>query len=116
MSLLIKGMDMPGFCIDCPCGHVDNSEYPKQKLFCYGQYECPELDINTTRCEVKNCPLVEVPTFHGRLIDADKTVTAILMMSNHPCGHAIENISDVVDWLKIKDNNIAFPTVIEAEE
>lgn len=57
-----------------------------------------------------------IPTPHGRLIDADKAAVAILMMSNHPCGHAIENISDVVDWLKIKDNNIAFPTIIEAEE
>lgn len=57
-----------------------------------------------------------IPTPHGRLIDADKAAVAILMMSNHPCGHAIENINDVVDWLKIKDNNIAFPTIIEAED
>ena len=64
---------------------------------------------------IQRYPLTEIPTPHGRLIDADRAAVAILMMNNHPCGHSIENISDVVDWLKIKDNNIAFPTIIEAE-
>ncbi len=96
MDILIKGMDMPGFCIDCPCGHVDNSEYPKQKLFCYGQYECPELDINTVRHKVKNCPLVEVPTPHGRLIDADALSLWDIDVANYPSNY-IKNAPTIIE-------------------
>ena len=60
----------------------------------------------------------ELPTPHGRLIDADNAATSILMMNNHPCGNSIETVNDVVEWLRFADengNNIAFPTIIEAE-
>ena len=110
-DILIKGVDMPGFCIDCPCGHVDNSEYPKQKLFCYGQYECPELDINEVRNKVKNCPLVEVPTPHGRLIDADKVLSEIREIVKADTERG--KITFAVDIFRPINNA---PTVIDAEE
>lgn len=111
MSLLIQNMDMPCMCCLCPCHDWDMET---NRYYCLALKDEPRIiDENTRR---DDCPLVEISAPHGRLIDADKAAVTILMMSNHPCGHAIENISDVVDWLRIKDNNIAFPTIIEAEE
>lgn len=73
MSILIKGMEMPESCYKCP--FLDYEEG-----FCFasgvknkgGWYEstlCP-ADIKDGRHD--DCPLVEVETPHGRLIDADE--------------------------------------------
>ena len=56
MSLLIKGMEMPTNCQHCPC-EDDDSRYCKAA----NEY-IPMLG------KPKFCPLVEVPTPHGRLI------------------------------------------------
>ena len=62
MSLIIKGSIMPLMCEECPC------------------YDCDDYSCKATGRGVieyrydgrpDNCPLVEVPTPHGRLIDAD---------------------------------------------
>lgn len=78
-SILIKGMDMPGFCIDCPCGHVDNSGVGRfnGRLICKGQYLCPNYDKQTLQNDVKDCPLTEIPTPHGDLIDADRLIAVL---------------------------------------
>jgi len=112
MSLLIKGMSMPKSCKDCLC-----REYPK---FSFESDWCclNQKTISDVKVISPNCPLVNVPTPHGRLIDADKAATSISMMNNHPCGNSIETVNDVVEWLRFADensNNIAFPTIIEAE-
>ena len=57
MSVLIKGMEMPESCKKCgvtSCGLYDAETW--------GIYRHPD------------CPLVEVPIPHGRLIDADATM------------------------------------------
>ena len=51
MSVLIKGMNMPKNCRECPFLH--------ETSICY---------------EFSDCPLVEVKSPHGSLIDADKMV------------------------------------------
>jgi len=63
MSVLIKGMEMPKHCRNC-----------KFSYFTHGiSMKC--LFISEA-CKIKgrlsNCPLVAVPTPHGRLIDADR--------------------------------------------
>lgn len=67
MSLLIKGMKMPKNCTICrfcvPEADPENGEM----CMATGKYVPP---CNTDRLE--NCPLVEVPASHGRLIDAEK--------------------------------------------
>ena len=65
MSLMIKGMNMPKSCKDCPC-----REYPK---FSFESNWCclNQKTISDVRVISPNCPLIEVPTPHGRLIDAD---------------------------------------------
>ena len=62
-------------------------------------------------CE--KCPLIEVPTPHGRLIDADALMLSILdAQVDQPELAEVydEDYHVVLDWLR------AAPTVIEAEE
>ena len=58
MSVIIKGMDMPKCCADC---------YVDEYALCGNLWA--EVDVDKERH--KDCPLVEIPTPHGRLIDGD---------------------------------------------
>ena len=71
MSVLIKGIEMPKSCVDCPCS--------------LNMFFCRALDgrevTDRTGIEFKEdgivvsrpdwCPLVEAPGKHGQLIDVD---------------------------------------------
>lgn len=78
MALLIKGMDMPNGCHDCliPC---DKMVYEQSRP--------------------NDCPLVEIPTPHGRLIDESK----IDFSRPKTFGEIVAEISNL-------------PTIVEAEE
>ena len=62
MSIIIKGMDMPRNCFQCTffdgiyCGRIDDDS---------------EAFVGEASLRNPNCPLVEIPTPHGRLIDKD---------------------------------------------
>ena len=62
MSVLIKGMQMPKNCAECP-------------VALSGKY-CRINQTYTTYIKLPirpdHCPLVELPEHHGRLIDGDK--------------------------------------------
>lgn len=72
MSILIKGMEMPKNCSDCPLN--------------YDQMSCSVtgtgwwsdtmvlMDFDSDKERLYDCPLVEIPTPHGRLIDADEII------------------------------------------
>ena len=62
MSILVKGWDMPDDCKTCDFCHYDGFIG-----FCFAN---DEKIADEGRRE--DCPLTEVPTPHGRLIDADK--------------------------------------------
>lgn len=68
MSVVIKGMQMPENCSDCP-------------VALSGKY-CRINQTYTTYIKLPirpdHCPLVELPEHHGRLIDADDLVTESL--------------------------------------
>ena len=67
MSVLIKNMEMPSICDCCDFCDTDYSNYRKccRRLF----EDIPwEFGQNGT---LPDCPLVEVETPHGRLIDVD---------------------------------------------
>ena len=57
MSILIKGMEMPKNCFDCPCCNNENGYCKIRNEYVYG--EVP-----------RSCPLVPVAP-HGDLIDRD---------------------------------------------
>lgn len=66
MSVLIKGMKMPRNCRECKIKAWEER---------YNVYECPFGGILELSClsngRQDDCPLVELPEKHGRLIDAD---------------------------------------------
>lgn len=67
MSILIKGMKMPKNCMECAIRSWTEDEWDV----------CPFSGIMALNIGRQNdCPLVEVPAPHGRLIDADATVKA----------------------------------------
>jgi len=102
MSLLIQNMDMPNSCKECRVCSID-----------FDWFNCPlgrqadgrVLDLENyndefiyTESRHPDCPLREIPTPHGRLIDADALPLKDIDNSNYPSNY-------------IK----AAPTVIEAE-
>lgn len=93
MSVLIRGMEMPEDCFSCPL---------KEEGFCNitNAYAGQIYERNS------DCPLVEVSTPHGRLIDADGLIPDIGHDWN---GYRVPK--DDYSWECI-DNA---PTVIEAE-
>ena len=109
MSLLIKGVEMPDSCLNCRF----RTTILKNVLSPTGRtsvYACliNGMEINNWYEEKhKDCPLVEVPTPHSRLIDADKLVWFI---DNH-----IASGKKWVEFETIKDMINSLPTIIEAE-
>ena len=99
MSVLIKGMKMPSGCISCDfCNPFTDEPYCRRLM---------RITPKVTR--LKDCPLVEVPTPHGRLIDGD----AVLSQYNGSiwtaqCDYA-EGLRDAAEDIKTA------PTIIEAE-
>ena len=105
MSILIKGMKMPERCEGCLM-YRHNAEYD----YAY----CCISSVNVLghgNARLNNCPLVEVPTPHGRLVDCEtlKDDLAVLLERN-------ANLID--DWLAYTLDDVIdeTPTIIEAEE
>ena len=107
MSVLIKGMEMPSRCNMCQLRDLCFDYYIcRAKKLNDGLYLDVDVDDVKDRRHIK-CPLVEVPTPHGRLIDADKLVWFI---DNH-----IASGKKWVEFETIKDMINSLPTIIEAE-
>ena len=112
MSILIKGFEIPTRCAECRLSTVHSfNDRPLcdvlVEYMSYGEWETKRLD---------NCPLVEVPEPHGRLIDADELVdkhfgkeflSKVMTADEDDLGTALVNVP-----LVIKNA----PTVIPAEE
>lgn len=93
MSILIKGMEMPKNCHGCWI-----TDY------------CLEYHFGIfANGNGKPCPLVEIPTPHGRLIDADAIRYTYTIARSDDDGH--NWIVRAVERDEIDD----MPTIIEAE-
>lgn len=106
MSVLIKGMDMPETCEECSF-HRYHSD---------GKYVCVATPLfypmnlaNSKGIRKDWCPLVEVPTPHCRLIDADALTKALEKRWNVDDDQDFANKSV---WRELENA----PTIIEAEE
>lgn len=88
MSVIIKGIQMPEDCFSCPL---------KEEGF------CNITDAYAVRIKERNsdCPLVELPEHHGRLIDEDEI--------------EIPSLETVNDQYLVFDAIKDAPTIIEAE-
>ena len=98
MSVLIKGMNMPRSCANCEWSSLSKMDLG-MSIYCKLAKKTGNLEV-AKNFRVEFCPLVEVPTPHGRLIDADA-------MKKLWEGCIIEGSIDV--FLDVR------PTVIEAE-
>lgn len=65
MSIILKGIDMPEICELCPFWVMRTDG-----RWCRTLHKI--VDISKDRAD--DCPLVEISTPHGRLIDADELV------------------------------------------
>ena len=68
MSVIVKGMEMPKDCNDCPCFE---REWFNDDIV--GFCKAIKLRIETYE-RLLNCPLVEIPIPHGRMIDIDDAI------------------------------------------
>lgn len=66
MSVLIKGMEMPKDCVACRW---------------HTRWGCEIAGIVTNTAQ--GCPLVEVPTPHGRLVDIDEVYRVLSKQYHH---------------------------------
>ncbi len=96
MSVLIKGMEMPKDCVSCRW---------------HARWGCEITGIVTNA--VQGCPLVDIPTPHGRLIDADALMhefAEFVRASNN------SDFADVPTWNDAVSLLGSAPAIIEAEE
>ena len=109
MSVLIKGMEMPSSCNDCLFGHWSNLY---QAVFCellnFKDYPADYTGYKAKRLD--KCPLVDVPTPHGALIDRDALRNAVY---RHLCIKGEENLLPAEK--SVFGNIIKAPAIIEAE-
>lgn len=106
MSLFIKSkVHLPSNCEKCPFNYADMS---------VGICIAADKTIDTRtygRKRHPDCPMTELPTPHGRLIDADK-LSKKLERYRDMCGD-IETQYGIDTAIRILNNT---PTIIEAEE
>ena len=102
MGVYVKGMEMPESCRECPFTYWDGVT---------GERWCDRI---IAPCNKVDCPLVEVPTPHGRLVDANELCKKIERKTAEP---DYQHTSE--DWkvgLYIGEDLVYdAPTVIEAE-
>ena len=107
MGVYIPGLDMPEYCSECRFGILSGDRYWCAVSLKYRNHEAANYISN-------DCPLVEIKTPHGRLIDADELMKDICDSLNQ-----MTNIGIAVDgewlWQKLDDALDNAPTVIEAE-
>lgn len=108
MSILIKGMEMPKNCGRC--------WFNKSSLSCAITGSCIDRD-DENRERLDDCPFVEVPEPHGRLIDKDRLKREMLWnfagekiplydCDNNPVDFHVKDVEAIIN---------SQPTVIEAE-
>lgn len=98
MSILIRDMEMPKACWECPL-----KVHLFQQLWCTPSNKVINRDDNTER--EPDCPLVEVKEPHGRLLDEDKMIEEI---------HPFVTFGSV-DYTELKQVLKTMNAVIEAE-
>lgn len=107
MTILIKSMEMPSCCDDC-WALDEYGDYP----VCQITEEQRGYNFRTREKRMDKCPLVPVPTPHGRLIDADA-----LMELYEPAPEDVNEWEHYTTTISVIRQNIKdAPTVIEAEE
>lgn len=110
MSLIIKGMDMPKSCHDCAMRYIAIGL----------DFECVFTYDEVGNCIERrhaNCPLEEVHTPHGRLIDEAQAQKTIENFVRGWCQDTKNDFNKYRDFAGVFIGMIKqAPTVIEKEE
>lgn len=72
MSILIKGMEMPKNCSGCPLN--DDQMACKVTGTRWWSDTMVLMGFDSDKERLHDCPLVEIPTPHGRLVDLDQMI------------------------------------------
>ena len=100
VAILIKNMEMPKTCSDCPIDY----DFVCCQFF---DKSWVAMGFDNTEGRHLDCPLVELTKPHGRLIDADELKNKYSGWYNMIDGKSIRAVqAKEIDWM---------PTVIEAE-
>lgn len=99
MSIIIKGMGMPWCCEECPMFDAFDDDY------------CRLISMQTPGGKrLNDCPLVEIPTPHGKLIDSDALADDLEWDANHfEDEHELK--FNAASWLRSNQNKV----ILEAE-
>lgn len=97
MSVLIKGMEMPCACVDCEL-------YEADLYWCLGAKK--EVPYSPVDKHAEFCPLVEVPTPHGRLVDIDEVYKVLSEQYHHTTD---------LQHTALREALAKVPTALEAE-
>lgn len=106
-SVLIKGMEMPKNCEECDFCHWSNLHQTGRCDRCDDEPVCADFGTDYKRTRARFCPLVEVSTPHGRLIDADE------LKKEYPHDADWEYPVSTNEYVNESIDNA--PTVVEAE-
>ena len=113
MSVIIKGMNMPEHCGCCRFSYDGICHALQRMRYAQGMKDGKLAD----------CPLVEIPTPHGRLIDADevekaiKTAISICEVGSQELGleDDAEAKAEIATYKRVLNGIKGEPTVIEGE-
>jgi hypothetical protein len=98
-DVLIKGMDMPKGCGECPL--FDDE--------CFSLYKCCRASSwGSDTARASDCPLVEIPTPHGDLIDRDVYITMLEQMAEDSNSELTKHMVEV-----IRETLLMMPIVVE---
>ena len=108
MSVLIKGMKMPKNCEECDFCHWSNLHQTGRCDRCDDEPVCADFGTDYKRTRARFCPLVEVPTPHGRLVE----FIDVVVTDDEDTGTQEINLGEVLSaYLKMR----SAPAIIEAE-
>lgn len=103
-DIVIRGMEMPKFCCECPL---------KESMYDVGYICLPRkepIKVNLYKGRDDACPLVPLPEGHGRVIDADALIADKSGEATLWCGYEYQDHSVVFE----EDIKNA-PTIVPAE-
>ena len=110
MSVIVKGMDMPTKCLDCPfmIGRDDDD--------CILQSDEANAGFESWDDMKANCPLIPLPSEHGELIDRDALYFAIVDAGQANKGKRYR-VGDFweLNGAEIREVINSMPTIVDAE-
>ena len=114
MSFIVKGIDMPKDCTECPLegAEVDDDGFD----YWYCKITESTIGIEGINKRPSNCPLIQIPKGHGDIKDAGALKTIFKDMAKCEWNQKVSPISWAYAFEDTIDEIDNAPTILEAEE